>query len=266
MKKVEKYYDSITKGEWARLERHKIEFDITKRYLLEYTDKDSKILDVGGGPGRYSIYLKKQGHEVSLLDLSSENIKLAKIKAKEANVKLDNYIHANAMDLSEKVSGKFDVILCMGPLYHLVEENDRIKVIQECMKKLNEGGTLFVSFISAYAPIIDFIKKYPENIIGYKEKLLNYIKDGRNIVSDENPGFTTAYFIDPKEIENFMNKFNLHKKVITGIEGLIAQSEDKVNSLSKEAYKEWIDLIYKTSTNPITWASCEHFLYIGKKV
>ncbi|MFW6016735.1 MAG: class I SAM-dependent methyltransferase, partial [bacterium] len=215
MLNVEKYYDTNPENEWQRLKRHKIEFDITKRYLSEYIKKKSKILDVGGGPGRYSIHLAEQGHEVSLLDLSFANIQFAREKAKEANVEIKQYIHANALELSEKVSGEYDVVLCMGPLYHLYQENDRIKVVELCMKKLRQRGILFAAFISAYAPMIDFIKNYPEDIIDSKEKLLNYLEDGRNIASELNKGFTDAYFIKPNEIEAFMDNFDIEKKVIT---------------------------------------------------
>ncbi|MFW6029208.1 MAG: class I SAM-dependent methyltransferase [Halanaerobiales bacterium] len=265
MSEVEKHYDRNPENEWQRLERHRIEFDITKRYLGEYIKNTSKILDVGGGPGRYSIHLARQRHEVTLLDLSSGNIHLAREKARDANVNIRDYIHANALELSEKVVGEFDVVLCMGPLYHLIEVRDRIKVIDECIKKLKKGGLFFAAFISAFAPIIDFIKNYPEEIINFKPNLLKYLEDGRNIVSEENPGFTDAYFIKPDEIEDFMDNFDLEKKIITGLEGLPAQSEAKINSLSEEAYQGWLDLVYQTSRNPLTWASSEHFLYIGKK-
>lgn len=266
MGEVEKYYDDNAIKEWERLERHKVEFDITKRYLLEYIKDSSRILDVGAGPGRYSIFLAEQGHEVSLLDLSIENINLARKKAQEAKVEIKEYIHADARKLSKKVSGIFDSVLCMGPLYHFTDIEDRQCVISECLKRLKPGGLIFVSFISAYAPMIDLIKNSPENIVGFKESLLVYLKNGKNIVSEENPGFTTAYFINPQDIEDFMSKFSLQKKVITGVEGLTAQSEAKINSLTEEVYEEWLDLIYQTSTNQCTWASCEHILYIGEKV
>lgn len=265
MSEVEKHYDNDPEKEWQRLKRHKIEFDITKRYLNEYIKNSSKILDVGGGPGRYSIYLAGQGHEVSLLDLSSENIKLARKKAKEADTKINEYIHADALELSEKVSGEFDIVLCMGPLYHLTDEDDRIKVIEECLNKLKKDGIFFAAFISAYAPMIDFIKNYPEDIIDFKEKLLKYLENGIHIPGEMDKGFTDAYFIKPDEIEDFMANFDLEKKILTGLEGLPAQSEAKINSLSEEAYQEWVDLIYRTSRNTMTWASSEHFLYIGKK-
>lgn len=266
MGEVERYYDGISENEWERLERHKIEFDITRRYMDRFIDEQSKILDVGGGPGRYAIYLAKKNNKVTLLDLSVKNIELARRNAKIEGVELEDYIHCNALNLSKKISDTFDVVLCMGPLYHLTEEKERKKVMNECIKRLKPGGILFASFISAYAPIIDFIKNYPQNILGFKENLLNYLEDGRNIVSSENPGFTTAYFINPSDINKFMTNFALQELVIAGVEGIPSQSEEKINSLSEEAYSEWLDIIYKSSTNPMTWATCEHFLYIGRKL
>jgi hypothetical protein len=50
-------------------------------------------------------------------------------------------------------------------------------------------------------------------------------------------------FINPNKVEEFMNRFNLEKLVLSGVEGIPSQSEENV-----------------------TWASCEHLLYVGKKV
>ena len=56
MEKVGRYYDREY-DEWSRLERHKIEFDITKRYLDEYVSGTNlKVFDIGGGPGRYAVW------------------------------------------------------------------------------------------------------------------------------------------------------------------------------------------------------------------
>ncbi|MBN2853338.1 MAG: class I SAM-dependent methyltransferase [Clostridia bacterium] len=262
---VEKYYDDNTEAEWMRLERHKIEFDITKRYLDEYVKTGTRVLDIGGGPGRYSLYLSLKGCHVHLLDLSSKNLEYAKNKATELKIDIEKYFHADALHLSDKVNEQYDVILCMGPIYHLPEEADRIKVMKNCIHHLKPGGILIVSFISAYAPIIDILKKYPEAIRGYKETLLSYLKDGRNIVSPENQGFTNAYFMNPNQMASFMSQFDLVQKVLTGIEGISAQSEEKINALEETDYQEWIDLIYETSKDPLTWGACEHFLYIGQK-
>ncbi|KAA3660386.1 MAG: class I SAM-dependent methyltransferase [Chloroflexi bacterium] len=63
----------------------------------------------------------EQGYEVTLLDLSQENLALAKAKAAEARVKLAGIVHGNALDLSQFSDKLFDVVLMFGPLYHLME-------------------------------------------------------------------------------------------------------------------------------------------------
>ncbi|MFO7636409.1 MAG: methyltransferase domain-containing protein [Clostridia bacterium] len=265
MKEVEQFYDLNCLEEWERLDRHKVEYDITKKYLGMHLQPGCSVLDAGGGPGKYAIYLAKQGHTVTLMDLSSANIRFAGEKAREAGVRLEGLVHGNVLDLSSLIPGQFDAVLCMGPLYHLPQEEDRNLAVSECLRKLKPGGTFVASFISAYAPIVDCIKKYPEDIVGNREKLLGYLQDGRNIVSRENPGFTTAYFIHPMDIGPWMASFGLKQTALAGVEGLTAQSEAKINDLPQQAYEEWLDLLFYTSVHPCTFACCEHFLYAGRK-
>lgn len=58
---VERFYDDEYE-EWDRLEWHTPEFEVTKRYMEEYIPGDTpqKILDIGGGPGRYSIFWRRR--------------------------------------------------------------------------------------------------------------------------------------------------------------------------------------------------------------
>jgi ubiquinone/menaquinone biosynthesis C-methylase UbiE len=96
MEEIERWYDTEY-DEWERLVRHRIEYDITRRYFDEYiTGERLRVLDIGGGPGRYSIYLAEQGHEVTLLDLSKRHLEVARTKAEERGVTLKDYIHGNA--------------------------------------------------------------------------------------------------------------------------------------------------------------------------
>ncbi|HIH93794.1 TPA: methyltransferase domain-containing protein [Methanosarcina acetivorans] len=261
---MEAFYDGNPEYEWRRLEIHRIEYETTRRYLDIYLPKKSRILDVGGGPGRYSIYLASQGHNVTLFDLSSKNILLAKAKAEEQGVHLEGFIHGNALELDHHTKGRFDAILCMGPSYHLTDESQRHIVIDKCVNVLKPGGILFVSFISAFAPIIDMMKGYPHMILDEKDRLLDYLKDGTNIVSEENPGFTDAWFENPANIEGIMKKYPLEKLVITAIEGMLSPNEGKINSLPEDCFNAFIELSMKLSTNPMTWGSCEHMLYIGR--
>lgn len=259
MNNIENWYDEKY-DEWDRLQRHKIEFDITKRYLDEnIIGKDLEIFDIGGGPGRYSIYLAEKGHRVSLLDLSKRNIEVAKEKSAERNIKLEAYIHGNALEL-DQYEQKYDVVLLMGPLYHLINESDRKDAVKGALRLLKPNGIIVASFISNYAPIQDYLKGV--HAIESVDELLGYLTDGEN---QEEKGFTTAYFTNHKEAKDLMNSFGLTEIVFAGVENILCSKEMEINMLEDNEYKKWLDLCYQLSQDENLIGTSEHFLYIGRK-
>ncbi len=48
---------------------------------------------------------------------------------------------------------------------------------------------------------------------------------------------------------------------MAGVEGLVASSEKKINSLPEEVYNEWLEVVFQSSQDPVTWGTCEHLLY-----
>ena len=163
---TKEYYDSHPQKEWNRLEGFHFEFEITKFYLNKYL-KGKTVLDIGGGPGRYSIYLSQLGYDVTLIDLSDGNIQFLKNKMKELNINNIKAYQCDARDLSKLNLDKFDNILIMGPLYHLFKESDREKCVLEAKKLLNKDGLLFASFISVAAGMNYYLDNEPENIINF---------------------------------------------------------------------------------------------------
>jgi SAM-dependent methyltransferase len=259
MKEVELWYDEKY-DEWERLGRHKVEFDITKRYLDEYlTGKNLEIFDIGGGPGRYSIYLAEKGHRVSLLDLSNRNIDVAKEKSAEKGILLEDYIHGNALEL-DKYEQKYDVVLLMGPLYHLIKESDRRAALEGALKLLKPNGIIVASFISNYAPIQDYLKGV--HPIESVDELLGYLKSGEN---QGDGGFTTAYFTDYKEAKDLMNSFGLTEIAFAGVENILGSKEVEINALEENEYTKWLELSYQLSQDENLMGTSEHFLYIGRK-
>jgi hypothetical protein len=62
-----------------------------------------------------------------------------------------------------------------------------------------------------------------------------------------------------------MSKFNLKQLAFVGVEGLPSMVEEKINELSQDEFEKYIKIIYKLSEDSNTFASCEHYLYVGKK-
>ena len=80
---VRAYYASFGEREWARLENPDdgaVEFAITCHTLATYLPQEARVLDIGGGPGRYAIWLAQWGHRVVLADFSPELLSLARAK------------------------------------------------------------------------------------------------------------------------------------------------------------------------------------------
>lgn len=261
---VEKWYDEKY-DEWIRLDRHKVEFEITKRYLKEYIGEGKKkILDIGGGPGRYSIWLEKQGHEVSLLDLSRKHIEVAKENSLEEGVELADCIKGNALDLSG-IDTDYDVVLLMGPLYHLTNEEDRRKAIEEALTHLKMGGILIVAFISGYASLMEKLcfAENGEMTEELKKHLLAYLKNGYN--EEIEGGFTVAYFTGIDEAKSLMAGYPLKQLAFAGMENLLGIKEKEINRLEEEIFDQWLDLAYTLSQDIHLLGTSNHLLYVGQK-
>lgn len=264
-REVERYYDETAEAEWQRLERHPIEFRATMRAMEEFIPAASKILDVGGGPGRYAIELARRGHSVSLVDLSYQNIMLAREKTAQAEITLDRYVHANALDLSEFGDNQFEVVLCLGPLYHLLEETERDRAITECKRVLKTGGLIFAAYISRYAFLIDILGRDPAEI---KDSMTSedLLLHGINLPKEDSPGFTKAYFEHPLNIEPKMEQMGFSKLRLAALEAFLAPFEQKVAALEKPLYEKWLDISYRFAQDPISWGTAEHMLYVGRKI
>ena len=135
--------------EETRLTRSKaaqVEFLTTMRYIERYLTPGARILDIGAGAGEYSLCLSRKGFDVSALELSDSNI--AAFRKRLTDKDTIHLTQGNALDLSIFADDTFDIVLLMGPLYHLHSKEDRIRCIQEAKRVCRPNGKLFLAFIS----------------------------------------------------------------------------------------------------------------------
>jgi S-adenosylmethionine-dependent methyltransferase len=265
MSRVEQYYDENPEREWERLERHRTELAVTLRALNEYLPKPpAAILDVGGGPGRYAITLARQGYRVTLLDLSSRQLDFARERAGEAGVGLADYVQADARDLSIVPDETYDAVLLMGPLYHLISPRERYAAVREARRVLREGGLIFASFITRYAPIRFVAKHDPAFILEHPAKLEELLTTGLNI-SETSGGFTDSYFALPTEIRPLMEECGFDVVDLIACEGVVSLIEEQINELTGQVWEEWVDLNFLLGKDPTIHGAAEHLLYVGRR-
>ena len=109
------------------------------------------VLDVGGAAGRYACWLAKKGHKVHLIDPVEKHIKQAgQASASQPDHPITKLQTGDARALNHQDSFA-DIILFMGPMYHLVEYSDRITALHEAYRVLKKGGLLVATAISRFA-------------------------------------------------------------------------------------------------------------------
>lgn len=223
---------------------------------------NDKVLDIGGGPGKYALYLSALGCDVTLADLSQKNIDFGLNMAKELGIPLSG-IQADSRDLSTIKDGQYDHVLCMGPMYHLKDENNRVKTIEECLKKLKSGGTIFVAFVSSYSFIWDNLIQNPDLILSDERKTqLNAMLKDSDFTGQ---GLTDNYFIRPKDVLPFFQQFQLEKLHLYNCESFLYLREPELLSRSPEVVSAWLDLAEQVCEREDMLSLAEHIMYIGEK-
>ena len=260
---VRKYYDADPAREWERMSRHPFEFEINMRFLKRYLLPGQRVLDVGGGPGRYSMALAALGCDVTLVDLSTENVRFAQEKARDLGLPLRAFA-ADARNLSCVEGEMFDHVLCMGPLYHLLGESDRASAVDECLSHLQPGGTFAAAYIALVSGIIYMGREAPEMLTDPNE--LAPLEAFFHNESWGGQGFTQAFFIDPGEVLPFMERFPLEKLHFLASEPIVCAFEDRILACGSEATAAWMDLAEKICEQERFQHFTEHLLYIGRRV
>ena len=188
---MDEIYEFYNNGaEIGRLERGlgKVEFLRTKEILARYIDKGKVVYDIGGGIGMYATWLAQKGNEVHLIELTKNAVEYAKVNMmKDCNfiAETGDARHINRPDESA------DVVLMMGPLYHLRNREERLLALREAFRVLKKGGLLISTGISKFSSMTWALSVYGEK---------NDFLDDPVIFNMIKGEMTTGDHIRPKEI------------------------------------------------------------------
>jgi S-adenosylmethionine-dependent methyltransferase len=258
------YYNSDPDREHTRLERHQLESDLTWRYLDMYLPPEGKILEIGAATGKYTQVLAQQGYFITAVDMSAVLLAECRLNLEAAGLaKQVRLVEADVRHLEPVPLDDFDAALLMGPLYHLVEQGDRVCALQEVVTRLRTGGILFSSFISRYGIMGDLMKDTPAWIEDQVE-VRSIIEKGKRPEDYPKGGFR-GYFARVEEIIPLHEELGLETIVLAGVEPVIATDDGSYNQLEGKPRHLWFDLLFELSTEKSILGASRHLLYIGKK-
>ena len=182
--------------------RGQIEFARTQEIITRYLpDPPAVVLDIGGGSGPYSCWLAKAGYEVTLVDPVDLHVE----QAKEASNQQPEHPIAS-ISLGDARGTPFssmsaDAVLLLGPLYHLIDKDERLLALGEAYRVLRNGGVMIAAGISRFASMLDSFFEDRFRIPVHMDIVQNDLETGyhRNPTEDLNY-FTDAHLHRPEEL------------------------------------------------------------------
>lgn len=114
-----------------------VEFLTTMRYIEKYIRPGHRVLEVGAGTGRYSHALAGRGYAVDAVELVEHNIEIFRQNTRPGEPV--TITQGNAMDLSTFPDDAYDIVLLLGPLYHLYNAEDKRRALGEAIRVTKRG-------------------------------------------------------------------------------------------------------------------------------
>jgi SAM-dependent methyltransferase len=211
----------------------RLEFERTKALIARSLPPGKlDILDLGGATGAYSFWLSEMGHRLTLIDISDEQIRLTRHENARRKNPLVDIRRADAREVSYHAA--FDVVLNMGPMYHLQDEADRQTVLKRCLQALRPNGVLFCAYISRCAALLDGYRSGYIQDPAYREIVDRDLACGAHSPPADDRYFTEAFFHHPDEIRNELASAGFRVVAVHSVEGPFWLLHDLPEHLSDE--------------------------------
>lgn len=148
---IEKHYNKHPED--LRLQRRhgQVEFETTMHHLHRFLKPDSLVLDIGAGTGRYTSALMAEGYKVKAVELVQRNIDVFRKREPLADV-----VKGDARQMPFLPDNYADVTLLLGPLYHLIGDEEKVRALKEAERVTKPGGVIFVAYLMNEYSILSY--------------------------------------------------------------------------------------------------------------
>jgi 2-polyprenyl-3-methyl-5-hydroxy-6-metoxy-1,4-benzoquinol methylase len=271
----QRFYDEHGEGEWERLEENpvaRLEFENTTDYLAEYLPGTSegstsgsntvRVLDAGGGPGRYACWLAERGYTVEHTDLSNKQVSIAKEKVSERNV--EKSVTCQQADVRDLPFGdEFDAVCCLGGvLSHVLDPEERARAVRELRRVAKPGAPVFVSVIGRLSSIRFGLKNGGRfGLLAHLAETGDYTQEAVEKFAD-GEGWAECHFFRADEFESELESGGLSVETLAGLEGPASQLQEELSGLDDEAFADVREMVRELREDRSVVDTSEHMLAV----
>lgn len=197
----------------------KIEFartvEIVRRHL---PPPPAVVADIGGGPGRYALWLADSGYRVRHRDPVGLHVEQLTADAAADQLSVDTAVgDARSLDLPDR---SVDAVLLLGPLYHLTERPERVQALSEAARIVRPGGPVYAAAISRWAPRLhgELVERLGERFPAIVDQLESVEETG--LLPPLFPGSFSGYCHRPQQLRSEIRAAGMDVVDLVSIEGL----------------------------------------------
>jgi ubiquinone/menaquinone biosynthesis C-methylase UbiE len=261
------YYDDYGYDEWERLRATRkatFEFENTVEYLKAHLPESGHVLDAGGGAGRYTVWLAEHGYEVTLVDLSDEQRRIAQQKVEDRN--LSNHVSIEAGDIRSLAGsdGTYDAVLCCGgPLSHVVDADERATTLQELWRVATAGAPVFISVMGRLAVLQSITKSAPHlyPLLPHLAETGDWSREVAQESLDE-PEFVECHFFRVEELKRDLDREGFDVVAIAGLEGVASNFDHEVEEANEKQQEYLAEVVQETREDEAVADLSNHILAV----
>ncbi len=236
---IEKHYNKHPED--LRLQRRHgmVEFQVTMHHLHRFLRPGFSLLDIGAGTGRYTSALMAEGYEVKAVELVRHNIDVFLKREPTANV-----VQGDARNMPFVPTASADLTLLLGPLYHLIGDEEKLKALREAKRVTKPGGLIFVAYLMNEYSILSYC--FDEDRIG---GLIERGAVDRDFHIQAQPDELYDY-VRVSDIDRLDKAAGLERVTIFSPDGASDYMRTRLNRMSDETFARFIDYQKAISERP----------------
>ncbi len=252
-------YYGLFREEYSTDRLTETESTVINHLFDKYLPKEGKLLDNSAGLGTFAFRFAEKGYQVTAGDLLMEHVEA--IKADPRAEKLENIYCASPRNLSQFENETFDVLVTMGPMYHIRTRAEREIFIREATRVLKPDGYIAFTYMT---PMAMTIGQYFNAMRTYdnRERLKAY----RKLAVVEKTHECDMFFgMNLEEMTDISREYGIDILTVASTYSLLYNMVNEVEAMNDEEYGKFVAGQIATCEDPFAARYCMRGLFIGQK-
>lgn len=227
--KLDVYYNKFNEEKRLNSRHGQVEFQVSMDYIHRYLKPGDRILDVGAATGRYSIPLFEEGYDVTAVEPVQHN--LGRLKAKKPELPA---FKGDARKMKRFPDESFDLVLLFGPMYHLIDDKDKILALKEAERVTRKGGIVMVAYVMNEYSILTY---------GFKEQHILELQENQKVDASFRvcPGEEDLYdYVRLEDVDRLNSETKMERICIFSPDGPANHMRRELNRLTEEEFAAFI--------------------------